>query len=80
MQLIDFMALIHPTLAVIVIFPLIGIAVNMALQTRQRRLQTTAGGTSKIPHSRQRTRKIWAMAHRFRGRNHFNCPRLLYCF
>ena len=49
MQLIDFMALIHPAMAVIIIFPLIGIAVNMALQTRQRRLQTAAGGTSKIP-------------------------------
>ena len=49
MQLIDFLALIHPAMAVIVIFPLIGIAVNMALQTRQRRLQTVDGGKSKIP-------------------------------
>ncbi len=35
-------------IAVIVVFPLIGIVVNRALQVRQRRLQTVAEGKSKI--------------------------------
>lgn len=47
MKLIDFMALIHPVLAIVVVFPLLGMAVNLAWQTRQRRLQT-ADGKSKI--------------------------------
>ncbi|MBF2025276.1 MAG: DUF4079 domain-containing protein [Oscillatoriales cyanobacterium C42_A2020_001] len=45
----DILRLIHPILAVTVIFPSIGIVVYMALQTRQRRLQTVEGGKSKIP-------------------------------
>jgi Protein of unknown function (DUF4079) len=35
----DTILLLHPFIAVIVVFPLIGIVVNRALQTRQRRLQ-----------------------------------------
>jgi hypothetical protein len=49
MQLADFLGLIHPAIAVIFVFPLIGTVVNFAWQTRQRRLQTLAGGKSKIP-------------------------------
>jgi drug/metabolite transporter (DMT)-like permease len=49
MQLADFLGLIHPAIAVIFIFPLIGTVVHFAWQTRQRRLQTLAGGKSKIP-------------------------------
>ncbi|NJK39753.1 MAG: DUF4079 domain-containing protein [Oscillatoriales cyanobacterium RM2_1_1] len=50
MNFIDVMALIHPALAVAVVFPIIGMVVNFAWQTRQRRLQTAeAGGKSKIP-------------------------------
>lgn len=45
----DFFALIHPVLAVVVVFPTIGIVVNFAWQTRQRRLQTASGGKSQIP-------------------------------
>jgi hypothetical protein len=45
----DFLALIHPVLAVVLVFPLIGIAVNLAWQTRQRRLQSADKGKSKIP-------------------------------
>jgi sulfite exporter TauE/SafE len=41
--------LLHPVIAVVFVFPLIGIVVNRALQTRQRRLQTATGGKSKIP-------------------------------
>lgn len=41
--------LLHPAIAVIVVFPLIGIVVNRALQVRQRRLQTATDGKSKIP-------------------------------
>jgi len=45
----DFFALIHPAIAIFFVFPLIGIVVNFAWQTRQRRLQTKAGDKSKIP-------------------------------
>ncbi|MGB7443611.1 MAG: DUF4079 domain-containing protein [Coleofasciculaceae cyanobacterium] len=49
METKDFFTLIHPILAVIFVFPLIGIVINYAWQTRQRRLQTADGGKSKIP-------------------------------
>ncbi len=45
----DLLALLHPLLAVVVVFPLIGIVVNMAWQTRQRRLMLKAGEKTKIP-------------------------------
>ena len=45
----DLIALIHPAIAVVLVFPLIGIASNFAWQTRQRRLQIQKGGKSKIP-------------------------------
>ncbi|EKQ69383.1 hypothetical protein OsccyDRAFT_2010 [Leptolyngbyaceae cyanobacterium JSC-12] len=45
----DILRLLHPILAVTVVFPSIGIVVYMAVQTRQRRLQTAEGGKSKIP-------------------------------
>ncbi|MDZ7961104.1 MAG: DUF4079 domain-containing protein [Aulosira sp. DedQUE10] len=49
MEIADFLGLIHPAIAVIFVFPLIGTVVNFAWQTRQRRLQNLAGGKSKIP-------------------------------
>ncbi len=49
MELADVMALVHPAIAVAVVFPIIGTVVNAAWQTRQRRLQTADGGKSKIP-------------------------------
>ena len=49
MQFKDFVSLLHPTFAVIFVFPLIGMVVNFALQTRQRRLQTVHKVKSKIP-------------------------------
>ncbi|WP_016952480.1 DUF4079 domain-containing protein [Anabaena sp. PCC 7108] len=49
MEIKDAILLLHPILAVIVVFPLIGIIVNRALQVRQRRLETVAGSKSKIP-------------------------------
>lgn len=42
----DWFRLLHPTVAVAVVFPLIGIAVYFAWQTRQRRLTQ---GKSKLP-------------------------------
>ncbi|MBP0028927.1 DUF4079 domain-containing protein [Roseofilum reptotaenium CS-1145] len=45
----DILAIIHPTLAVALVYPLIGIVVHFAWQTRQRRLQIAAGDKSKIP-------------------------------
>ena len=38
MELQDIFALLHPAIAVTVVFPLIGIVVNRALLTRQRRV------------------------------------------
>ncbi|AFZ44570.1 hypothetical protein PCC7418_2423 [Halothece sp. PCC 7418] len=50
MTLDNWLTLLHPALAVIVVFPLIGIVVNFAWATRQRRLQIKAGNKkSKIP-------------------------------
>lgn len=43
----DFLELVHPVFVVVVVFPLIGLIVNRALQVRQRRLET-AQGKSKI--------------------------------
>ncbi|MDJ0508560.1 MAG: DUF4079 domain-containing protein [Crocosphaera sp.] len=51
MTLNNWAALIHPILAVVFVFPLIGMAVNFAWQTRQRRLQIADDTKSKIPPS-----------------------------
>jgi uncharacterized membrane protein len=48
MTLKDWFGLIHPFLAIIFVFPLIGIVSNLAWQTRQRRLQTAGQNKSKI--------------------------------
>ncbi|MGF1479240.1 MAG: DUF4079 domain-containing protein [Cyanophyceae cyanobacterium] len=45
----DLAALIHPTLAVVFAFPLIGIVTHYAWQTRQRRLKVASKEKSKIP-------------------------------
>ena len=45
----DLAGLIHPAIAVVMVFPLIGIATNYAWQTRQRRLAIKNGDKSKIP-------------------------------
>lgn len=49
MNTIDFIRLIHPILAVVLVFPLVGIVSNFAWQTRQRRLEIKAKNNSKIP-------------------------------
>ncbi|MBD2184444.1 DUF4079 domain-containing protein [Aerosakkonema funiforme] len=49
MELKDAIALIHPAIAMIVVYPLIGNVINLAWQVRQRRLQNASGGKSKIP-------------------------------
>ncbi|MEB3309466.1 MAG: DUF4079 domain-containing protein [Snowella sp.] len=49
MELTDILALLHPAIAITVVFPLIGIVVNRAWLTRQRRLQVGEGQKSKIP-------------------------------
>ncbi len=45
----DILWIVHPALAVIVVFPLIGIVVRQAWLTRQRRLQIAENNKSKIP-------------------------------
>ena len=50
MELKEKVALIHPALAVSVVFPIIGVSINLAWQTRQRRLQMAKSEKkSKIP-------------------------------
>lgn len=50
MNAVDIAGLVHPALAVAFVFPFIGVVVNYAWQTRQRRLQLQSkeGGKSKI--------------------------------
>jgi drug/metabolite transporter (DMT)-like permease len=45
----DALTLLHPAIAIFFVFPLIGMVINLAWQTRQRRLQTKGEGKSKIP-------------------------------
>lgn len=49
MSAVDIATIIHPAIAVTIIFPLLGIVVHFAWLTRQRRLQAKADGKSKIP-------------------------------
>ncbi|MGD1855800.1 MAG: DUF4079 domain-containing protein [Leptolyngbyaceae cyanobacterium] len=49
MTINDWLRLMHPALAVIVVFPLIGMVTYFATQTRQRRLAVQAKEKSKIP-------------------------------
>jgi hypothetical protein len=51
LNLQDVILLLHPTIAVAFVFPLIGMVVKMAWQTRQRRLETIVGNKSKLPPS-----------------------------
>jgi drug/metabolite transporter (DMT)-like permease len=48
MALDDIILLLHPALAVTVVFPLIGMVLNRAWLTRERRLQSATDGKSKI--------------------------------
>ncbi len=45
----DIVGLIHPAIAIILVFPIIGIVSNFAWQTRQRRLEIKDSKKSKIP-------------------------------
>ncbi|MGA1410241.1 MAG: DUF4079 domain-containing protein, partial [Prochlorotrichaceae cyanobacterium] len=49
MEFKDLLALIHPAIAIVLVYPLIGNVVNLAWQARQRRLQISGAGKSKIP-------------------------------
>lgn len=49
MTSLDFASIIHPALAIIIVFPMIGIVTRAAWQVRQRRLANIAGQKSKIP-------------------------------
>jgi hypothetical protein len=44
----DFFLLIHPILAIVLVFPILGIVIQRAWQTRQRRLQIGTEGKSNI--------------------------------
>ncbi len=45
----DLVGLIHPAIAIIFVFPIIGIVCNYSWQTRQRRLEIIESKKSKIP-------------------------------
>jgi Protein of unknown function (DUF4079) len=45
----DVFGLVHPVIAVTLVFPILGMVANMAWQTRQRRLKTASGSKSLIP-------------------------------
>jgi hypothetical protein len=49
MEFKDFLALVHPILAVAIVFPMLGVVLNMAWQTMQRRKQIAIDTKSKIP-------------------------------
>jgi len=49
MEFKDFMALLHPILAVAIVFPMLGVVLNMGWQTMQRRKQIAIDTKSKIP-------------------------------
>ncbi|NJR64729.1 MAG: DUF4079 domain-containing protein [Leptolyngbyaceae cyanobacterium CRU_2_3] len=51
MDTTDVAALIHPFIAIGFVFPLLGVVVHYATQTRKRRLKSNedGGGKSKIP-------------------------------
>ncbi len=49
MEFKDFLALLHPILAVAIVFPMLGVVLNMAWQTMQRRKQIAIDTKSKIP-------------------------------
>ena len=49
MELKYFFTLLHPVIAIAIVFPLIGIALNRSWLARQRRLQAVSGVKSKIP-------------------------------
>ncbi len=49
MDTIDVLRLVHPAIAVVWVFPLVGITTYYAWQTRQRRLAVAAQEKSKIP-------------------------------
>ena len=49
MEFRDFLTLVHPTLAVMFVFPILGNVLLMAWQTRQRRLKVASGEKSKTP-------------------------------
>ncbi len=49
MEFKDFLALLHPIVAVAIVFPMLGVVLNMAWQTMQRRQQIASGDKSKIP-------------------------------
>ena len=49
MEFKDFMALVHPILAVAIVFPMLGVVLNMGWQTMQRRKQIAIDTKSKIP-------------------------------
>jgi cytosine/uracil/thiamine/allantoin permease len=51
MALSDWLALLHPTIAVVVVFPLLGIVLYQAWLTRSRRLSLKAGEKSAVPPS-----------------------------
>lgn len=51
MGLTDYLSLLHPFLAIAVVFPFLGIVLSRAWQTRERRLEIQSQQKSKIHHT-----------------------------
>ena len=49
MAVSDWFLLLHPTIAIVIVFPLLGIVLQKALLTRTRRLAVKDGQKSKVP-------------------------------
>lgn len=49
LDLQDLLGIVHPALAVVIVFPLVGMVVRLAVQTRQRRLEIASDNKSKVP-------------------------------
>jgi MFS family permease len=45
----DWLLLVHPAIAIFVVFPLVGIVIHRATQVRQRRLESMGHEKSKVP-------------------------------
>ena len=49
MDIKDILLLLHPAIAIVVVYPLIGNVVSRALRVRQRRQELASGAKSKVP-------------------------------
>ena len=49
MAMVDWLWILHPVLAVVLIYPLTGVVIRLAMQTRSRRLKTAKPPPTTVP-------------------------------